>query len=227
MGEAGGDGGDGDGTAITGAVTFPLSPLEIRARNHAILCTVGFLVLLPIGALVARYSRTLPYKWFWAHWIIQLLITAPVIGVGWSLGYKTTSELELGHFKDPHEKVGLSLLILYVIQVLLGTVTHFFKLPSVFRGHRPPHSYLHVLLGLAIFGLAQWQVHYGLFTEWAFATGGLHQVPESAKHAWLAQVVVFWVLYGFGMALLPRQFKQESGLRQARKMDPTSTNSSA
>ena len=34
------------------------------------------------------------------------------------------------------------------------------------------------------------QVHYGLYTEWAVATGGLHQVPESAKHAWLALTIV-------------------------------------
>jgi len=135
--------------------------------------------------------------------------------------------LETGHFKDPHEKVGLTLLILYVIQVLLGAIAHFFKLPSLFRGHRAPHNYLHVLLGLAILALAQWQVHYGLFTEWAFATGGLHQVPESAKHAWLALVIVFWALFGLGLALLPRQFKQESRARKVRKEDPNSTNTSA
>jgi len=169
----------------------------------------------------------LPYKWFWAHWIIQLLITAPIIGVGWSLGYKTTTELELGHFKDPHEQVGLALIILYAIQVVLGAIAHFFKLPTVFRGYRPPHSYLHVILGLAIFALAQWQVHYGLFTEWTIALGGLHQVTNSAKQAWLALVIVFWVLYGLGMALLPRQFKQESQMRKARKADPNSTRSSA
>lgn len=43
-------------------IHIPLSDIEKRARNHAILCTIGFLILLPIGTLVARYSRTLPYK---------------------------------------------------------------------------------------------------------------------------------------------------------------------
>jgi hypothetical protein len=40
------------------------------------------------------------------------------------------------------------------------------------------------------------QVHYGLFTEWALATGGLHTVPESAKHAWLALTIVSsWLIH--------------------------------
>ncbi|PPQ86670.1 hypothetical protein CVT25_006745 [Psilocybe cyanescens] len=223
-GDDNGAGGGGDGGVVS--FTSPLSDVERRARTHAILCVVGFLILLPIGALVARYSRTLRYKWFWAHWIIQLLISAPVILVGWAMGYKTTNKLETPHFTDPHQKVGLALLILYIIQMALGAIVHFFKFPSVFRGHRAPHNYLHVLVGLAIFALAQWQVHYGLFTEWLL-TGGLHQVPESAKHAWLALVIVFWALYGLGMALLPRQFKQESQARKVRKEDPNSTNTSA
>ncbi|PPR01959.1 hypothetical protein CVT26_008741 [Gymnopilus dilepis] len=232
MGEAGDDGAVAGPVAI---LSFPLNFQEVRARNHAILCTIGFLILLPIGSLVARYSRTLPYsrrswrifRWFWVHWIIQLVITAPIIGYGWALGYRTTTAYELGHFKDPHEKVGLALLILYCIQVLVGTVAHFFKLPSLFRGHRPPHSYFHAILGLAIIALAQWQVHYGLFTEWNIATGGVHKVPDSAKHAWLALLIVFWVLYGLGLALLPRQYKQESQARKTHKMEPSSSNASA
>ncbi|KAF9553565.1 hypothetical protein CPC08DRAFT_822235 [Agrocybe pediades] len=204
-------------------VVFPLNFIEIRARRHAILCTIGFLILLPIGALIARYSRTLRYKWFWAHWIFQLVIAGPVLLAGWSDGYKTTSILETGHFKDPHQKMGLALLILYIIQLLLGAVAHFFKLPSLFRGRRPAHSYLHVLVGLAIIAAAQWQVHYGLFTEWRVGTSELHEVPDSAKNAWLALVIVFWVLYGLGMALLPRQFKQERQNRQVKKEEPTST----
>ena len=134
-----------------------------------------------------------------------------MIFVGWSYGRKTTTAYGLGQYKDPHEKMGLALLILYVVQIALGMVAHSFKLPRLFRGHRPPHAYLHAILGLVIFACAQWQVrrrsppavaslhhrstralqvHYGLYTEWAVATGGLHQVPESAKHAWLALTIV-------------------------------------
>lgn len=37
------------------------------------------------------------------------------------------------------------------------------------------------------------QVHYGLYIEWDSATGGLHQIPDSAKHAWLALLVVSYL----------------------------------
>ncbi|KAF9010275.1 hypothetical protein BDQ17DRAFT_1274103 [Cyathus striatus] len=194
-----------------------LSELEKRAEHHAILCTVGFLILLPVGALVARYTRTLTNKWFYAHWIIQFIIAAPVILAGWSMGYMTSTELEQGHFVDPHQKIGLTLLILYLVQLLVGGLVHFFKFPSLFRGHRAPHNYFHVFLGLVIFILAAFQVHYALYTEWAFATGGLHQVPMSAKRAWLALIIIFWVLYVAAMALLPRQLKQERAFRNRKK----------
>lgn len=150
-------------------------------------------------------------RWFWAHWIIQLVISFPVIVYGWVQGHKATTFYQTGHFTDPHEKMGLVLLILYLTQLVVGAATHFFKLPGVFRGRRAPHAYFHAILGLVIFACAQWQVrnaallwginflvsvliltqvHYGLFTEWPSKTGGLHQVPEKAKHAWLALTIV-------------------------------------
>jgi hypothetical protein len=39
-------------------MALPLSPFESRVRTHALLESIGFLVLLPIGVLVARYTRT-------------------------------------------------------------------------------------------------------------------------------------------------------------------------
>ncbi|KAF8068669.1 eukaryotic cytochrome b561-domain-containing protein [Lyophyllum atratum] len=188
---------------------FPLTPLEEKAKTHAILCTTGFLVLLPIGVLVARFTRTFTKRWWTAHWIIQLVISGPVILTGWAMGHQTTDTLNLGHFIDTHQKTGLTLLVLYAVQVLLGIFVHFFKFPSLFRGRRPPQNYFHVFLGLVIFILAAFQVHYGLYTEWDIAFGGLHKIPQSAKNAWLALIIVFWVLYIVGMALIPRQMRQE------------------
>ncbi|KAF8813108.1 hypothetical protein BYT27DRAFT_7181683 [Phlegmacium glaucopus] len=196
-------------------MSTPLNDLEISVRKHALLCTIGFLIILPIGALLPRYTRTLPYKWFYGHWVIQLLIAGPIIFAGWALGHQTSTNLAQGHYQDPHQKMGLALIILYVLQIVIGAFVHFFKFPSIFRGHRAPQNYFHVLFGLSIFILAQYNVHYGLDTEWDLQTGGLHHVPQSAKNAWLALVVLFWVLYALGMAFIPRQFKQESESRRA------------
>lgn len=98
-------------------------------------------------------------RWFTAHWIIQLIISGPVIFAGWSMGYNTSEQLQLGHFVDPHQKMGLTLLILYVVQVVIGALIHFVKMPSFFRGRRPPQNYFHVFLGLVIFILAESQVN--------------------------------------------------------------------
>ncbi|KAF5336249.1 hypothetical protein D9758_014359 [Tetrapyrgos nigripes] len=195
--------------------SLPLFPTEVLARNHAILCTVGFLILLPLGTLLARYARTFTNRWFFGHAIIQLFLSGPVIFAGWHYGWKAADELELGHFEDPHTKMGLALLILYVIQLVWGLFIHFVKTPSPFGpGTRPPQNYFHAFLGLVILILAQEQVHYGLWTEWPTTTGNIHTVPQSAKHAWIALVVVFWVLYIAGLALVPRQFGQESRARE-------------
>lgn len=53
-----GQNGGENGSPSNDLLSFPLSPVEIMARNHAILCTVGFLILLPLGVLLARYART-------------------------------------------------------------------------------------------------------------------------------------------------------------------------
>ncbi|KIK63346.1 hypothetical protein GYMLUDRAFT_41071 [Collybiopsis luxurians FD-317 M1] len=192
----------------------PLLPLEVMARNHAILATTGFLILLPIGALIPRYLRTFTPAWFPVHFAIQLFLSGPVIFAAWYYGWKTSDVLGLGHFLDPHQKMGLVLLILYVFQLLLGLFTHFIKLRSPFGpGTRPPQNYFHVFLGLVILVLAAEQVHYGLYIEWAFATGGLHVVPMSAKRAWIALIVIFWALYLAGLSLVPRQYTQEKRAR--------------
>ncbi|KAJ7206897.1 hypothetical protein GGX14DRAFT_567986 [Mycena pura] len=55
------------------------------------------------------------------------------------------------------QKAGLAMLVMYILQarVSLGAFIHWVKLPAF----RPPQNYLHALLGLAIVGLASWQVH--------------------------------------------------------------------
>ena len=98
------------------------------------------------------------YRWFHAHWPIQFVIAFPIILAGWCLGHQTSDLLESNHYQDPHQKIGLTLLILYCLQLSIGVFVHFFKFPDIFRGYRPPHSYFHVILGLAIIILAQYQV---------------------------------------------------------------------
>jgi hypothetical protein len=177
------NGGDGGGVAPTGLLSFPLTSIEVMARNHAIVSTVGFLILLPLGVLLARYARTFTRRyvlfspldvypshefidddsWFWGHAVMQLVISGPVIFAGWAMGHSLANTLELESLYDPHQQIGIALLAMYVTQLLLGTVIHYVKMPGLFRGHRPPQNYLHVVLGLAILALAAYQVRNGMF----------------------------------------------------------------
>ena len=90
---------------ITGTMTKEYSRLENLIRLHAFLVSFGFLVLLPIGALVARYSRVYNVKLFPYHWKINFYIAGPVITVGVLLGpiIVFSKETFRIHFANGHE----------------------------------------------------------------------------------------------------------------------------
>ncbi|OCH92751.1 hypothetical protein OBBRIDRAFT_410087 [Obba rivulosa] len=192
----------------------PLSPIEEHARIHAHLMTFGFLVCLPLGVLVARYFRTFTRRWWFGHTLIQFLVSGPIIIAGFVFGHQSTSRLLTGHWDDPHKKIGLALLILYLIQLVIGLTVHYFKTPSLFGGRRPPQNYFHALFGLAIIALASYQVHYGMYFEWAHALGNAHPVMSGCKHFWLGCTTTFFGLYAIGLVLLRRQYRQEAAGRE-------------
>ncbi|KAJ7773968.1 hypothetical protein B0H16DRAFT_1304278 [Mycena metata] len=197
--------------------TFPLSPFENKARIHAHIMFFGYLIALPLGIFIPRYLRTFFRGWFWPHAIMNFFVTGPLIFTGFALGYQTTTTSGLPHFTDPHQKAGLALFIMYLIQICLGAFIHWIKFPFRFPGGRHPQNYLHAILGLSIIGLASWQTHYGLWTEWALITGNIHPVSSRCRHFWLGIVIAIWAIYGLGLLLLPRQFKQEAASRRAKE----------
>jgi hypothetical protein len=69
-----------------------------------------------------------------------------------------------------NQRVGLALFILYLIQVLLGTIIHRFKPRSAVR-RRPVQNYFHVFLGIVIIGTAFFQVRTGYKDEFPEFTG--------------------------------------------------------
>lgn len=64
------------------------------------------------------------------------------------------------HFSSSHEKVGLALFLLVIVQVILGEVSH---LIMVKKGIRT--GYFHALLGVLIFILSIWEIQEG-FNLW-------------------------------------------------------------
>ena len=69
---AGGSGSGGSGQPDIPRIALPpLLPYQKYIVAHAILCVIGFLGFLPLGAIVARWLRTFSPVWFRLHWIIQ------------------------------------------------------------------------------------------------------------------------------------------------------------
>ena len=71
---SGGSGSSAPSSGGGGGVSIPLLPYQKMIVAHGILCVVGFLGILPAGALLARYLRTFSPVWFKGHHLLQLVI---------------------------------------------------------------------------------------------------------------------------------------------------------
>jgi len=205
------------------AVVLPWLDYQKLIVAHAALSSIGFLVLLPLGGLLARWARTfVPGPvWFNGHWIINFGLAGPAIIAGFALAYVGVQKAGGGH-SSTHTMLGLALFVLYLIQVTLGNIIHYIK-PRRPTG-RPVQNYVHAVLGIAIIALAFWQVRLGYKQEFKPFTG--HPVPDSVNSAWLALVIIIPVAYFAGTALLPRQYRleAESRARAAEKRSSEDTN---
>lgn len=72
-------------------------------------------MLLPIGALIARYARAFDPAWFYIHAIFQLLGFACIV-VGVITGVELAKTLQPEHL-GAHRGLGFFLLILATLQV--------------------------------------------------------------------------------------------------------------
>ncbi|KZW01886.1 CBD9-like protein [Exidia glandulosa HHB12029] len=191
---------------------LPLASWEKMVIAHAVFFVIGFLVLLPIGALVARLLRTSVPWWFKVHWAVQFYITLPFMVIAFALGVAAVESHGGEHFNDFHKRTGLALFILYFAQCALGAIIHFIKSPN--RRRRPGQNYIHAILGLTIIGLAIAQIRSGYAVEWDKATRR-GKVGNAVNVLWVVWVVALPLLYIGGLFLLPRQWRQE---REAREM---------
>jgi hypothetical protein len=173
---------------------------------------IGFIILLPIGILIPRLARTFTKNWFYFHVAFQFFIAGPIIMAGFAMGYKAVQQTissgsGVTNWSDAHmvsitahtevmsmmvhllQQTGLALFILYFVQITLGLFSHLIKFPSSrFLLHRSPQQLLHIALGLAIIGLAFYQVRLGYQVEWPLFIGTI--VPSSVNNAWMALVIV-------------------------------------
>ncbi|KAJ7134959.1 hypothetical protein C8R43DRAFT_1132875 [Mycena crocata] len=197
-------------TLVTQGPEDALNPLPRYQKLiwHGIFLSAGFLVLLPAGSLVARWSRTFTPRWFKAHRVLNFYIALPLIAVGWLLGPLAVLDRQARHFADAHQVCGVLLFALYLGQLFLGRYIHA-RRAQPGRAPHPPSNILHAVLGISVIFLAFLQVRSG-FGEWSMRTGQ-RDVSRWCHDALAAWAVLLPILYFGGLALLRRQFAQEQG----------------
>lgn len=73
-------------TYPTGSADIPLENYQKMIIAHALFCAIGFLFMLPLGGLLARYIRTFYPVWFRLHWIFQFAIGGHMYAYEYSIG---------------------------------------------------------------------------------------------------------------------------------------------
>lgn len=76
---------------------------DMTLTAHAVLCFLGFLVILPLSTLLARWTRTRTTNWFRAHWVLNTVVGLPVVIIGWLLGPLSVSRQNRVHVVNEHQ----------------------------------------------------------------------------------------------------------------------------
>ncbi|OCH95655.1 hypothetical protein OBBRIDRAFT_720305 [Obba rivulosa] len=121
-------------------------------KAHAVLSGIGFLVFLPMAALVARWSRTVNTKWVNLHWFIVLTLVLPFATIGWVLGPLAVAQRRSAHMANLHQICGVIIFPVLLLQILLGILISVRPIKDG-RTH-PPSNVVHVVAGLAILGFS-------------------------------------------------------------------------
>ena len=178
---------------------------KILLVGHGVLTSFGFLVLLPMGSLVARWGRTFSGKWMVYHRAVNMVVAPPTISLGVSMAAMVVFQHDERHFVETHAITGLLLYCLYIGQILLGRCIHAHRVLEGAKFH-PPQNVIHVLLGVGIIGLSIYQIHTG-FSLWHRVIGT--SIPSWAHSAWFVWSLLIPISYVAGLVLLPKQFNQE------------------
>ncbi|KAI7732921.1 hypothetical protein M8C21_007477 [Ambrosia artemisiifolia] len=142
-------------------------PYSDLRRNHGILNAVGWGILLPIGAMIARYFKDTS-SWFYAHGFIQ--ITGFFVGLaGIITGITLNSNLNVN--VDRHKYIGLAVITLGCLQII-GVLMR----PSNKSKSRKYWNWYHQNVGRILIILAAVNIFYGIYladagSEWNVTYG--------------------------------------------------------
>ncbi|KAK9074087.1 hypothetical protein SSX86_006684 [Deinandra increscens subsp. villosa] len=129
-----------------------------RRNTHGVLNAVSWGILMPMGAMVARYLKVFKVAhpaWFYIHVACQ--VTAYGVGIaGWATGLKLGSD-SVGIKYTTHRNIGITLFVFATLQVF-----------ALLLRPKPDHKYriywnaYHISIGYAVISLSITNVFKGL-----------------------------------------------------------------
>ncbi|XP_010906737.2 cytochrome b561 and DOMON domain-containing protein At3g25290 [Elaeis guineensis] len=178
---------------------------RLKEKNiHGILNAVSWGILLPIGAIIARYLKafkSLDPAWFYLHVLCQLIGYA--LGVtGWGIGLNLGSKSK-GVRYTTHRNLGISLFSLATLQI-----TALFLRPKKDHKYRAYWNIYHQVVGLAIILLGIINVFRGL------------QILNPAQKWMDAYIAVLCILGGITLVMevttciIARRRKTDGSMKQ-------------
>ncbi|EJU04265.1 CBD9-like protein [Dacryopinax primogenitus] len=191
----------------------PFTPADTMIVTHAVLCSLAFGILMPLGSLFARLARTFIPQWFIIHWVINFWIALPLAVAGVGYGIHLVNNSHVPHLDTNHTRAGVAVFVLAFVQWTLGFIIHYLK-PKAGWSARPPQNYAHGVLGVVIIALAFYTIYAGFTQQWPLITG--RSYPHGIIILYGVWVAIIALAYVAGMTLLPRQYRQEAD-RQAEK----------
>ncbi|GJE97085.1 CBD9-like protein [Phanerochaete sordida] len=172
---------------------------------HTVLSFLGFAVILPLAAVIARWGRTLSNNWFRAHWLVVAMLGLPTMLPGWILGPVLVSRQRHKHIVNEHQIVGVIILALCIVQMSVGTFVRLRGPPTRSGKAHPVRNILHVVLGLAIIGLSLSEVFTGVARTMTFSSNTKRLFTVGCI-IWTSAVAA---TYASGLLRLRRQLAQE------------------
>ncbi|PSS09581.1 Cytochrome b561 and DOMON domain-containing protein [Actinidia chinensis var. chinensis] len=139
---------------VTGQTQTQKSPYSNLRRSHGILNMLGWGILMPIGAIVARYFKQWDPIWFYSHISIQSL--GFILGIsGVICGFLLENKLSANVNK--HKGLGTFILILGCLQVMA-----FLARPERGSKYRKYWNWYHYSVGRLLIFFAAVNVFYGI-----------------------------------------------------------------
>ncbi|KAL9998187.1 putative DOMON domain, cytochrome b561/ferric reductase transmembrane [Helianthus debilis subsp. tardiflorus] len=130
------------------------APYSNLKRSHGILNMIGWGILIPIGAMIARYMKHLDSLWFYMHTGIQSL--GFILGLaGVIAGVVLNDRIDAGVGK--HKGLGVTILVFGFLQVLA-----FLARPSIDAKARKYWNWYHHNVGRLMIVFAIVNIFYGI-----------------------------------------------------------------